>query len=70
MAWKIIFSYRGGGEIHVSKNQKRLDNATAEYYRKQYAKPWNDGGMVYISPYKTCKPIPLIDYIRRLNEME
>lgn len=63
MAWKIIFNYQDGGQLKVSNNQRKLSRQMAESYQKQYAKPSNDGGMVYISPYKTCTPIPLADYI-------
>ena len=67
MAWKIIFSYKDGSRLKVSKNQKKLPKDSAEYYQKLYAKPSNDGGMVYISPYNTCKPISLGDYIAQTN---
>lgn len=63
MAWKIIFNYQDGGQLKVSNNQRKLSRQMAESYQKQYAKPSNDGGMVYISPYKTCTPISLADYI-------
>lgn len=67
MAWKIIFNYKDGGQIKVSNNQRKLTKEMAEHYQKQYAKPSNDGGVVYISPYKTCEPISLDDYIAQAN---
>ena len=63
MAWKIIFNYQDGGQIKVSNNNRKLTKELAEKYQKQSARPSNDGGTVYISPYKTCKPTPLADYI-------
>lgn len=62
MAWKIKFTYKDGSELKVSSN-KKITKELAEYYQKQFAKPSNDGGMIYISPYKTCTPIALKDYI-------
>ena len=63
MAWKIIFNYQDGGQIKVSNNNRKLTKELAEKYQKQYARPSNDGGTVYICQYKTCKPAPLADYI-------
>lgn len=65
MAWKIIFNYQDGGQLKVSNNQKKLTKDMAEYYQRLYAKPSNDGGMVYLSPYKTCEPMSLQDYIEQ-----
>lgn len=67
MAWKIIFSYEDGSQLKVGKNQKKLPKDLAEYYKSLYAKPYNDGGMVYISPYKNCEPISLDNYIAQIN---
>lgn len=63
MAWKIIFNYQDGGQIKVSNNNRKLTKELAEKYQQQYARPYNDGGTVYISPYRNCKPTPLADYI-------
>ena len=65
MAWKIIFLYSDGSQLKVSSPKKTLPKDLAEHYRKEYAKPGNDGGMVYISPFKNCEPVPLQDYINR-----
>lgn len=67
MAWKIIFSYKDGSQLKVSKNQKKLSKELAEHYQKLFAKPSNDGGMVYISPYNTCEPIALDNYIAQVQ---
>ena len=65
MGWKIIFNYHDGGQIKISKGGKAiLAKHTAERYREDYAKPSNDGGMVYHSPFKTCTPVPLAQYIK------
>lgn len=63
MAWKIVFSYQDGGKIEVSKREKKLSKEMAQHYQKQYAKPSNDGGMVYHYPFRQCVPVPLADYI-------
>lgn len=63
MAWKIVFTYGDKSQIKISNNKKQLSKELAEKYQKQYAKPSNDGGVVYISPFKTCKPVALQDYI-------
>lgn len=68
MAWKIIFTYADGGKIKISNNKKQLPKELAEKYQKQYAKPSNDGGVVYISPFKTCKPVALQKYIDQKGE--
>ena len=59
MAYKIIFSYKDGGEIKVSNSHKKLTVVLAKKYQNMYSKPSNDGGMVYIPPYRTCTPVPL-----------
>lgn len=63
MAWKIVFKYNDGGQIKVSNNGRKLTREIAEHYQKQYAGASSDGGMVYTSPYKTCVPLSLTDYI-------
>lgn len=64
MGWKIVFNYADGGRLKVSSNARGiLTKELAEKYKEQYAKSSNDGGMVYNTPYKSCKPIPLNDYI-------
>ena len=71
MAFKIVFSYHDGGKIAVSNSSKvKLDKNLAEHYQKLYAKPSNDGGMVYTPPYKNCVPIPLNEFISKLQEGE
>ena len=65
MAWKIIFTYHDGGKIGVSNSRVKLSKHIAENYQKRYAKPSNDGGIVFVSPYKTCAPIPLSEYIAK-----
>ena len=67
MAWKIIFTYKDGSQLKVSNNQRKLPKDLAEHYQRQYAKPSNDGGMVYISPYKNCEPISLDNYLAQTN---
>lgn len=67
MAWKIIFSYNDGSQLKASKNQKKLPKDLAEHYQKLYAKPNNNGGMVYISPYNTCEPMTLDSYIAKVQ---
>ena len=64
MAFKIIFTYNDGGKIGVSNSRKKLTKELAEHYQKQYAKPSNDGGMVYIPPYRSCVPVPLDKFIK------
>lgn len=63
MAWKIIFNYQDGGQLKISKSSGKLTKEKAEEYRKEYARRSNDGGTVYTSPYKSCKPISLDEYI-------
>lgn len=63
MVWKIVFTYADGGKIKISNNKKQLSKELAEKYQKQYAKPSNDGGVVYISTSKTCKSVALQNYI-------
>lgn len=65
MAWKIVFTYGDGSQIKISNNKKQLPKELAEKYQKQYARPSNDGGKVYISPFKTSEPVALQDYISR-----
>ena len=67
MAWKIVFLYKDGGNITVSKREKKLSKEMAKYYQKQYARPSNDGGMVYHHPFRQCAPVPLTEYIERLE---
>lgn len=69
MSWKIIFTYKDGGKLKISNNQKQksLTKELAEHYQKEYAKPSNDGGMVYIAPLKNCVPVPLKDFIAESN---
>ena len=69
MAFKIIFTYNDGGKIVVSNSRQKLTKEIAAHYQKQYAKPSNDGGMVYISPYKNCVPIPLNDFIEKCRKV-
>lgn len=61
--WKIVFSYSDRSELKISGKHKSLPLELAVKYQKQYAKPSNDGGKVYISPYKDNEPISLSDYI-------
>lgn len=68
MAWKIIFKYKDGGQIKVSNGQRKLTKELAEHYRGMYAKSSNDGGMVYTTPFKSCKPVPLDDYIKNAEK--
>ena len=63
--WKIVFSYKDNSNLIVSGNHKVLPFELAVKYQSQYAKPSNDGGMVYISPYKNNTPISLDEYINR-----
>ena len=63
MAFKIVFQYQDGGKIEVNNSKKKLTKELAEYYQKQYAKPSNDGGTVYIPPYRSCVPVPLDKFI-------
>lgn len=70
MAFKIVFSYHAGGKIAVSNSKEKLNKNLAEHYQKLYAKHSNDGGMVYIPPYKSCVPVPLKEFISKLQEGE
>ena len=65
MAWKIIFKYFDNNTLKISGKHKQLPQDLAEQYFKEYARPGrNDGGMVYISPFKKCEPVPLVNYIK------
>lgn len=67
MGFKIIFSYDDGGRITVSNHKQKLTKALAEFYQDRWAKPSNDGGMVYTTPIRTCTPVPLAEYIENAN---
>lgn len=68
MAWKIVFTFGDRSEIKISNNKKRLTKELAEKYQKIYARPNNDGGKVYVSPFKTSEPVALQDYINKKGE--
>lgn len=62
MAWKIVFIYNDGGKLTIRGNQKKLPMDMAKRYLKEYTRPSNDKGNVYLSPFKSCIPIPLAQY--------
>ena len=70
MAWKIIFTYQDKSQLKVSNNKKALTKELAVKYQKAYARPSSDGGIVYISPYKSCTPVGLQEYINKLKSQE
>lgn len=69
MGWKIVFNYYDGGQLKISQGGKRtLTKQIAEKYQKEYARrSSNDGGMVYHTPFRTCTPVPLAEYIKTVD---
>ena len=66
MAWKIFFKYNDGRVIGVGGSGKKLPLSSAKEYQKRFAKPDNDGGVVYASTL--CAPsMTLPDYIAELE---
>lgn len=65
MAFKIIFKYKDGSEIKISNSNRKLTSELAKKYQNMYANPLNDGGTVYVSPYKACEPTSLNTWISK-----
>lgn len=67
MGFKIVFSYDDGSRTTVSNHTQKLTKKLAKFYQDRWARPANDGGMVYTTPIRTCTPVPLAEYIEKAN---
>ena len=66
--WRIVYTYYDGSTLKISGNQRKLPYRLAVKYQIEKTSPQNDGGMVYHTPFRTCKPEPLKRYIERIKQ--